>query len=101
MFKNFLCVIPRNKPAQAVFQLVYHFLNQHLPKTDSTIHDKIVYLWYIAMREFSITNDCNHQYYELFQVSIHLYLESFQTMPIQEEPKYHIYFGRIHASEDD
>ena len=50
MFKNFLCVIPRNKPAQGVFQLVYHFLNQKLPKTDSNIHDKIVNLWYIAVR---------------------------------------------------
>ena len=67
MFKNFLCIIPRNKPAQAVFQLVYHFLNYHIPRTDSSIHEKIIHLWYISIREFSSVNNCSAQYYELFQ----------------------------------
>ncbi len=35
MFKNILCVIPRNKSAQMVYKLVCHFLNNHLSKLTS------------------------------------------------------------------
>ena len=67
MFKNFLCVIPRNQPALAVFQLVYHFLNRNLDKIFTTFHEKIVGLWYYAIREFSIVNhECSKEYLELF-----------------------------------
>lgn len=49
MFKNFLCVIPRHKPAQIVYRLVAHFLNNHL-KTSSINSDKLYLLWYTAVR---------------------------------------------------
>lgn len=67
MFKNFLCVIPRNSPAKGVFLLVYHFLTHHLLCFDSPNHDKVLHLWYIAIREFSPANNVHHEYIELFE----------------------------------
>lgn len=50
MFKNILCIIPRNKPAQAVYRLVCHFLNNHLSKLSSVNSEKVLNLWYIVVR---------------------------------------------------
>lgn len=35
MFRNILCVIPRNKAGPTVYKLVCHFLNNHLSKLSS------------------------------------------------------------------
>lgn len=67
MFKSFLCIIPRNKPAIAVFKLIYHFLNNHLDKTQANYHEKCVNLWYYSVREFSAVNQCNEEYKDLFE----------------------------------
>jgi len=50
MFKNILCVIPRNKYAQAVYKLICHFLNNHLSKLSSVNSEKVLNLWYIIIR---------------------------------------------------
>ena len=66
MFKGFLCVIPRNMPARSVYELVCHFLNNHLSEFSSVNHEKIFNLWYIAIREYSPLQGCDSQYIDLF-----------------------------------
>ena len=61
MLKNFLCVIPRDRPSLGVFQLIYHFLFTNLDKClssssssskYSTNADKLITLWYYSIREY-------------------------------------------------
>ena len=61
MFKNILCVIPRNKVTQAVYKLVCHFLNNHLNKLSAVNSDKVLNLWYIVVREYSPIQECNEE----------------------------------------
>lgn len=72
MFKGFLCVIPRNMPAKSVYELVCHFLNNHLSSFSNVNHEKIFHLWYIAIREYSPIQTCDELYVELFFVSCQL-----------------------------
>ena len=69
MFKAFLCIIPRNKPARSVYTVICTFLNQNLSRFDQPNHEKIFYLWYVTIREYSSVQQCDQLYVDIFEVT--------------------------------
>ena len=68
MLKAFLCTIPRQMAAHPIYELVCAFLNNHLSRFHNINHEKIFYLWYIAIREYSPIHNCDRFYIDLFYV---------------------------------
>jgi hypothetical protein len=69
MFKNFLCIIPRNSQAQTVYRLICIFLDNHLSKVNAANSDKVLNLWYILVREYSTVQNCHDQLTNLYKVT--------------------------------
>ena len=69
MLRGFLCVLPRERPARAVHELVCAFLDGHLGEVEDVNYEKIFDLWYVSIREYSPIHCCDSLLRDLFQVS--------------------------------